>query len=249
MAIDSYRALCSDMYVNLKLAFKVELETGRQEAMGFFGVLQKRFPALENFRYSHDELSIEAGPRTAQQLWAAVRGDCVRAGVVNPASFADAYALHRDVLEFAPAYLGLSNLDIDYYELLFGFDIDAQGDHDQIVFDAVLRGSPLGDLIEEAGWSPIDTQPVIGVKLTGNGLPRRSEAYFECKTRPSNPDRMGDREPISVYLTVRRHGPVEDIATPKLELADLASNGERILDTAVMPRLIQPIRSHIASGG
>ena len=64
-----------------------------------------------------------------------------------------------------------------------------------------------------------------------------------------NPERLGEGEPISVYLTVRRHGPMDDVETPKLEFADLGRCGESIIESTVMPRLVQPIRSFIASGG
>ncbi|MEO1277390.1 MAG: hypothetical protein AAFV77_00340 [Planctomycetota bacterium] len=250
MPIDSYKALCSDMYVNLKLAFHSELDATRQVTVEFFDRLRKEFPGLQTFRHMPGELALESPAGVNPQHWVAVRGNCVRAGAVNPESFEEAYQLHSAVLELAPYYLGISPLDIDYYETLFGFDIDAIGDHDRIVFESLLRGSPLAGLVDEMGAAPIDAQPILGVALRGDGVPMRSEAYFEVKTRPSaNPDRIGEGEPISVYLTVRRHGPMDDVSTPKLEFPDLGRCGERIIDSTVMPRLVQPIRSFIASGG
>lgn len=248
--IESYKALCSDMYVNLKLAFHSELDATRQVTVELFDRLRKEFPTLQTFRHVQNELALESAPGITPQHWVAVRGNCVRAGVVNPESFQQAYQLHAAVLELAPYYLGISSLDIDYYETLFGFDIEAQGDHDRIVFESLLRGSPLACLVDEMGASPIDAQPILGVSLGGNGVPKRSEAYFEIKTRPSAPPgHTPEGEPISVYLTVRRHGPMDDVTTPKLEFSDLGRCGERIIENSVMPRLIQPIRSFIASGG
>ncbi len=247
--IESYKALCSDMYVNLKLAFHSEIDATRQVTVEFFDRLRKEFPALQTFRHVQNELAIESAPGIAPQHWVAVRGNCVRAGAVNPDSFEQAYQLHAAVLELAPYYLGISPLDIDYYETLFGFDIEAAGDHDRIVFESLLRGSPLASLVEDMGAAPIDAQPILGVALRGDSIPHRSEAYFEVKTRPTGASNGLDGEPISVYLTVRRHGPLEDVATPKLEFSDLGRCGERIIESSVMPRLVQPIRSFIASGG
>lgn len=248
MAIDSYKALCSDMYVNLKLAFHSELDTSRSSTVEFFDRLRKEFPTLQSFRQVGGELALESAAGNNPQHWVAVRGNCVRAGAVNPDSFEQAYKLHAAVLELAPYYLGISPLDIDYYETLFGFDIDAAGDQDRIVFESLLRGSPLAGLVDDMAAPPIDAQPVLGVALNDNGLPNRCEAYFEVKTRPAG-GVASEQEPISVYLTVRRHGPMDDIATPKLEFSDLGRCGERIIEASVMPRLIQPIRSFIASGG
>lgn len=249
MPIDSYKALCSDMYVNLKLAFHSELDATRQVTVEFFDRLRKEFPGLQTFRHVGGELALESAPGVNPQHWVAVRGNCVRAGAVNPDSFDQAYQLHAAVLELAPYYLGISPLDIDYYETLFGFDIDATGDHDRIVFESLLRGSPLAGLVEDMGATPIDAQPILGVALREAGLPNRCEAYFEVKTRPAGTTAVVEGEPISVYLTVRRHGPMDDVATPKLEFSDLGRCGERIIESSVMPRLIQPIRSFIASGG
>lgn len=249
MSIDSYKALCTDMYVNLKLAFHSELDATRQVTVEFFDRLRKEFPTLQALRQVNGEMAIEAAPGSTPQHWVAVRGNCVRAGAVNPESFQEAYKLHAAVLELAPYYLGISPLDIDYYEALFGFDIDANGDHDRIVFDSLLRGSPIATLVEDMGMAPIDAQPILGVALRGDGIPNRAEAYFEVKTRPSGIDRLGDSEPISVYLTIRRHGPMEDVATPKLEFSDLGRCGEQIIESMVMPRLVQPIRAHLTLGG
>lgn len=249
MPIDSYKALCSDMYVNLKLAFHSELDATRQVTVEFFDRLRKEFPTLQTFRHVNGEMAIESAPGTTPQHWVAVRGNCVRAGAVNPESFEEAYRLHAAVLELAPYYLGISPLDIDYYEALFGFDIEATGDHDRIVFESLLRGSPLATLVEDMGMAPIDAQPVLGVALRGAGIPIRAEAYFEIKTRPNGIDRAGDSEPISVYLTVRRHGPMEDVSTPKLEFSDLGRCGEHIIEASVMPRLVQPIRAHLTTDG
>jgi hypothetical protein len=237
-SIESYKALCSDMYVNLKLAFHNELDTSRQVTLEFFDRLRKEFPGLKTFRQAQGELAVESAPGINPQHWVAVRGNCVRAGAVNPESFEQPY------------YLGISSLDIDYYETLFGFDIEASGDHDRIVFESLLRGSPLAGLVDDMGGAPIDAQPILGVSLRGPGVPHRSEAYFEVKTRPTTvSERPTEGEPISVYLTVRRHGPMDDVTTPKLEFADLGSCGERIIEHTVIPRLIQPIRAFIASGG
>jgi len=248
VASESYRALCSDMYINLKLAFRGDPGTSHQAVVDMFERLRRDFPEMCEMRQGDQELSLEADAAAERQCWVAVRPDCVRAGAVNPAAFEQAYELHQAVLEVAPYFLGLSALDFDYYEQLFGFDIDASGDHDRIVFDSLLRGSPLAALVEDTGWSPIDAQPVIGVRVAGKGLPRTAEAYFEVKTRPAACQGGARREPISVYLTIRRHGPMEDIATPKLELPDLARCAEGILASAVVPRLVQPIRLSVNGG-
>jgi hypothetical protein len=72
------------------------------------------------------------------------------------------------------------------------------------------------------------------------------EAMFEVKTR--SPNRGGGRdEPISIYLTLRKYGPVNEIHQLPEALAQLAHIGEDLVDTRVVPNIVVPIRDAIGS--
>src|SRR5690606_34611550 len=79
----SYRALCSDFYLNMKLAMKLELPRERQPLLDLFDRMRRQFPDLEHVRRYRDELALEAGPDDRGR-WIAVRPRDLRAGVVNP---------------------------------------------------------------------------------------------------------------------------------------------------------------------
>ncbi len=83
------------------------------------------------------------GMRRSIVGWA-LRQTTIRTGHVNPGNMTDAYQLHRLILELAPYHLTISPLDIDFVELLFGFDLECKSNHDTIVFDALFSHSPLG---------------------------------------------------------------------------------------------------------
>lgn len=246
---ESYRALCSDFYVNLKLATKMELPRTRETVLDLFERVRKHFPAMSNFRRYRDELALESPQSDAPHRWLAIKSNHARTGTVNPESLAEGYTLHEHMLEAAPFYLNISPLDVDYVELLYGFDILAGGNHDAVVFEALLGGSPLAAMLEVPGATPVECQPLIGVTI-GTGSDE-IQAAFEVKTRPGGAgkrDHEGGPEPINVYLTLRRFGTVQDLKELPGIFRTLAKKGEEILDNKVVPKLLAPIREAAGLG-
>lgn len=245
---DSYRALCSDFYVNQKLSLKMDLPKGRETVLELFERVRRQFPTMGTFRRYRDELALESPQSETPHRWVAIRSNTVRSGAVNPPAMAGAYSIHQLVLDVAPFYLNVSPLDIDYIELLFGFDLTAPGNHDAIVFDALLAGSPLGKLLEIQGAGVIDCQPLTGFSVGERG---DLEVHFEVKTRASQQTREYDgsgTDPISIYLTLRKFGAVGDVKELPGILASLARLGEELVESRVVPTLLVPIRDAISSG-
>lgn len=253
---ESYGALCNDFYVNQRLNLKMDLPSSRETILAMFDRVRREFPHMDRFRRFSNELALESdgpeSPSGSPQQWLAMRRTSVRSGSVNPPAPKDAYKLHKLVLEIAPYFLSISPLDVDYVELLYGFDLLAAGNHDAIVFDALMAGpraSPLASLVDVRGAVPIDCQPLIGVSLNEAC---DLQAQFEVKTRtPTRAVKRGEFEaqPISVYLTLRKYGAVADVSELKDTFATLSKRGEDLLEHRVVPNLLLPIREAIASSG
>lgn len=252
---ESLRAVCTDFYVNQKLSVKLDLPAGRETVLELFERIRRQHAEMSQFRRYREELALESAGSASLNRWVAVRSNNIRSGVVNPMVLEDAYRLHRDVLEVTPYYLSISPLDVDYVEVLYGFDLAAGGNHDAIVYRALLEGTALGMLLEEGEGvgRPIDCQPAFGVSLgDGRGL----EAHFEVKTRSGGVEAARGAEvdfagldPISVYLTVRQHGPVDDLKALPGVLDRLVAYGESLVESRVVPQLVAPIRDVIVAGG
>ncbi|MEL6739605.1 MAG: hypothetical protein AAFP26_03010 [Planctomycetota bacterium] len=244
---DSLHALCTDFYVNLKLNVKMELPQSRETILDLFERLRRDHPEMSALRRQRDEISLEAPQSARPHRWVALKQSSIRAGVVNPTNSVEAYGLHRTLLELTPFYLSVSPLDVDYLELLFGFDLAAPGNHDRIVADALLAGSPLARALDAApGAGVIECQPLVGVVLDAGG---QVEAHVEVKTRRStNADDNAREEPISVYVTLRHFGRVTDAAELPQRLEELAERGERLCEDSVAPALLAPLRETIATG-
>ncbi|MFO0828950.1 MAG: hypothetical protein U0572_12485 [Phycisphaerales bacterium] len=244
-AAPNFAALCSDFYVNQKLGLKLDLPDRRETVLDMFDRLRREFPRLERFRRFEGELALETAEFDRQFTWVAMRQTSVRSGAVNPQSLEDAYALHTRILEVAPYYLSISPLDVDSVELVFGFDFETTAPRDEIIFDALLADSPLSALVDRQQDALIDVQPGIAISLSESG---DLTASFEIKSRSARTDMptlFGDEEPISVFLSVRRQGPIRTLDDLKTVFASLCGHAERLTEHRVIPHLVVPIRNAI----
>ncbi|MEO1584480.1 MAG: hypothetical protein AAFR96_07905 [Planctomycetota bacterium] len=253
-SVGSVRALVSDVYVNLKLSLKLDLPKGRESVPEFFDRVRRRYPRMVELKRYRDELALEtSGGGDEPYRWLAVRSRNIRSGVVNPESWGGAHALHEHVLEVAPYFLSISPLDIESVEVLFGMDLLCSGNHDEVVFDALVADSPLARLVDGEGRVS-DCQPVLSwTSGVGSGF----EVQYEVKTRLHDGERgvpgvggVAERsaEPLSVYLTCRRVGPVGEVGELIEAYRGLSEIGERLVDEKVVPHLVMPLRESISSG-
>ncbi len=130
--------------------------------------------------------------------------------------------------------------------MLYGFDLAAKENHDEITASALLSGSPLAALIENDAIKINDCQPLLGMNLLNEeGL----EAHFEIKTRTKNgpgaKSTPSGNEPISVYLTLRRYDPVTDLKDLTGQLDELIERGQELVDAYAVPNLLIPLRDEI----
>jgi hypothetical protein len=240
----SYRALCSDFYINSKLSVRMELPSNREPILDLFERTRRSFPMMNAFRRYKDELALESAPNATPHRWMAIRGSSVRAGVVNPSNEDEMYAIHHTACEVSPYYLSISPLDLESVELLYGFDLTAKGNHDEIVASALLAGSPLAQLVDASDLRVTECQPVLGMTLAHeDGF----EAHFEVKTRSTEKAAASADEPISVYLTLRRYDPVTDLRDLTTRLGELTERGQAIVDEHLVPNLLVPLRDEIVS--
>lgn len=243
-------SLANDFYVNQKIGLTLDLPGSRESVLDMFDRLRREFPRLGRVRRQESEVSLETEPSRLPNGdrgagWVALKPTSVRSGCVNPERLEDAYAMHRRILEIAPFYLSISPLDIDHVELVFGFDFETDENRDEIVFDALYAGTPLADLVDPQQDGVLDAQPFLGITLSERG---DFQAFFEVKSRPRSGDAvLAGSDPISIYLTVRRNGPIRDLAELPTIFASLCGHAERLAETRVIPSLIVPIRNAILS--
>ncbi len=246
----SFGALCTDFYINQKLSLKMDLPSERDTLLHFFDQVRKTQPGMTRFRRYEGELSLESSRREAEYTWLSLQQNSIRTGHVNPDAMEDAYAYHQRMLEIAPFYLTLSPLDVDYVELMFGFDIECKEDHDEVVYRALYEDTKVGGLLQPAGLSKdasvLDVQPVFGLNLAEDG---QLQAYFEVKTRRRSRRGSGRRysqEPISLFVTIRNYGPIDKLDDLKQITTELGKYCEALATERLIPNLLNPIVQHIS---
>ena len=242
----SYSALCSDFYVNQKLSVKLDLPRSRETMLDMFERVRREFPSMQGFKRYQDEVALESPTSDTPHRWMALRTSTIRSGVVNPTDLDEGYALHRHVLEVAPYFLSISTLDVEHMELLYGFDLECPRDHDEIVHRALLSGTRLGVLGDTHGATPIDCQPMFGVRLDAAA---QIEAHLEVKTRTSAEPKRGPTtsDSISVYFILRSYAPVTDITKLVTTFDRLRRHGEELVESRVVPEIIVPLRQEIGA--
>lgn len=243
----SFGALCTDFYVNQKVAVKMDLPTSRETVLDMFDRVRRELPQMDRFRRFEGELALESAEHASQYSWLALRRTNIRSGWVNPDSLEQAYRLHRLILDVAPFFLSISPLDVEFIELVFGFDLQAERNRNEVVFDALLGNSPLASMIDHTRESVLEAQPFIGFTLNDKC---DLQAFVEVKTRSrANEIATGrfDDEPISVYLTVRQYGALRSVDEFATVFTTLSGQIERLAEERVIPNIVIPIRDAIMS--
>jgi hypothetical protein len=147
----------------------------------------------------------------------------------------------------APHHLGLSPIEIDYLDVLFGFDLTFGGNHDEIIAESLFTESPLACLTEESGAKAVDFQPTVTVALSEDC---RLQARIDVVTRTNSYQvRTGDYsdDVISVYLIVRRYWGDRPREPMEQMFAKMTERAELLCESHIIPKVLRPISSAIAS--
>jgi hypothetical protein len=242
-------ALCADFYVNQKLSLKMDLPSARETVLDMFDRVRRELPDMDRFRRYDGELALESPEADSGYNWIALNQTAVRSGWVNPDSLDQAYRLHRLILDVAPYFLSISPLDVEFVELVFGFDLEAETNRNEVVFEALLADSPLGAVVDVGREAVLDAQPFIGFALSHRC---DVQAFVEVKTRTRSREVASGQfgsDPISIYLTVRHYGPFQTIEHFTDCFGTLAGHAERLSEDRVIPHVVVPIREALLGRG
>ena len=243
-----FASVCDDFYVNMRLATQLSLPHNRETVLHFFERVQRQFPEMSRFRkYDNGDLSIEENRDNDSYRWVTLESRRLCAGHVNPEGLDESLKLHSLLLQQAPYELGLSPVEVDYLDILFGFDLSFRGNHDEIISESLLGESPLNCLMEESGAKAVDIQPSITVALSEDC---RLQGRIDVVTRTNSYQvRTGDysNDVISVYLILRRYWGDRPKEPMEKLLADMAQRGEELCINHLIPKVLKPISSVIAS--
>jgi hypothetical protein len=243
-----YSSFCEDFYVNMRLGSQLALPSERDTVLHFFDRIQQAFPKMSHFRRNDNgEVNLEEDRNEPSHRWVTLEPRRVCSGHVNPTDLAESLRLHRFVLEQVPHNLGITPVEIDYLDILLGFDLSFSGNHDEIVSECLLAGCPLLEMAEEVGARPVDVQPSITIALSEDC---RLQGRIDVVTRTNSYQvRTGDYadDIISVYFTLRRYWGDRPKTPLEEMIAELADRADTLCGQYVLPRIVRPLSEAIAS--
>ena len=246
--MNSYSHEADDFYVNMNLNTEMELPHGRDTVLHYFEQMKKAYPELRNF-YTREggDLVLEGDKESGQYRWLAIEPRRLCSGYVNPESLDDAYRQHELVLDLAPHLLTISNLDCEALDVMFGFDFAYEGNHDEVVAEALGVSPAMEGLLDVPGAKVIGFEPSLTMALDEScrlqcrlSIETRTDAY-QVRTGEFPEDQ------ISVYFTVRQYwgsGPDRTFLDAFRRQREIA---EHAVLERIIPRIVRPLAQAIGS--
>jgi hypothetical protein len=243
-----YASLCDDFGVSVHLASKVEMPTNRETVLHFFDAVRRRDPKLTDFeKREGGEFVLEEDREGGTYRWVALDGKRLSLGAANPPSLEEVDQQNEWVLDAAPHHLGITGLDAEAIDVLYYFDFQYAGNHDEVVAEALATGGPLESLSKIPHGRALHFQPSMMIALDDNcqlqcrmNVETRTTAY---QVRTGN----YSESPISVYVTVRQFWGKQ----PFKSFTESYRNQRKLLDELVgehiIPNVVQPLARTIGA--
>jgi hypothetical protein len=237
-----------DFYVNLNLNTEMELPTSRDTVLHYFEQMKKAFPDLRNF-YTREsgDLVLEGDKDEESYRWLALEPKRMCSGIVNPDSLEEAYKQHELVLDLAPHLLTISVLDCEALDVMYGFDFTFEGNHDEVIAEALGVIPGLEALFDRGPARVINYEPTITLALEDTC---RLQARLSFETRTNayqvRTGEFGDDQ-ISLYFTVRQYWGQGTEGSFTDAFRRQRAIGEEMLQSAVIPKIVRPLARAIAS--
>jgi hypothetical protein len=245
---NSYAALCDEFYINMRLGTQMKMATDRATIIAFFERMQRLYPEMVNFHQDarHGESSIEENRSNNSYRWLSMEPNRLSSGHLNPDGPADAYKYNKSVLETVPYYLAVSAVDLDYLDVLWGFDFQCKGNHHELIAEALLGESPIGKLMEAPGAKGINFE-LSGIVSLSDDARTHARVWAEPRTTPAHV-RSGDYpdEMLSLYVILRQWSGGRRLPELHDVHGQLIEQGEKFMEQHVISGFLSPIRDAIA---
>lgn len=243
-----FGSVADDFFVNMNLQTTLALPSERETVLGFFQAAQKEFPDMTGFFIREGgEFVLEGDRDSGRYQWLEMSGHRLCSGYFNPPSADDAFRQHKWLLDRSTYYLGVSGLDVECLDVLFGFNLDFSGNRDAIIAQALLGSSPLSALLAEPSARALECEPSMVIALDESCS---LQARVSLETRSSSYQvRTGqyDDEPITIYLTIRQYPRPGRVLDLTASFAEQCEHCQDIAWRLLVPHVIQPVAEAISA--
>ncbi|MCK6455096.1 MAG: hypothetical protein L6Q92_01000 [Phycisphaerae bacterium] len=244
-----FGGMYDELNVSTRLYLKLDLAMERETVLHFFDSVRREFPGMRKLRRREDALILEEdASEEGARRWLRLESSAIRFGFANPERPEDVARLSNVVLEMAPFHLTLGDLDYDHLEVLYGFDLEYRGNHDQLVAETLLGDHPIVNLLTDERRHPIiDCQPFIGVALTDDC---DVQAYIDIKSRTTTYEVRTcqyETQYLTVYLTLRKYWGFGEAESLLAAHRNLLERADELAAEKVVPLIVNPLAQAIAS--
>ncbi len=238
--------VCDDFGVYAYTITKMELPSRRETVLHYFDSLRKEFPEMTEFDCREaGEYVLEEDREIGKYRWASLEPRRFCAGFFNPPSLDEADVFNERVLEIAPFHLDMSLLDCEAMDVVFNFDLNYSGNHDEVVADALGFHSPLEALTNDSSTKVLNFQPSLMLALDDSC---RLQCRLNVETR-TNPYQVRTGQfseaPISVYFTIRQYWERQPFATLEESYQNQRRIGQQLVDDHIIPAVVKPLAQTI----
>ncbi len=246
--MNPYSSLCDDFGVYVYLNTKMPLPSSREAILHFFDGLRKTYPTMTDFDARESgEFVLEEDREQGSYRWVTVEQRRFCAGYVNPPDLEAADILHEHLLEVGPYHLDFNPLDCEALDVLFAFDFMYNGNHDEVVAEALGLNTTLEKMLQMPGTKVINYEPSLMLALDDAC---RLQCRLSIETRTNAYQiRTGQfpEAPISVYFTVRQYWGRQNFK----DFGESYRNQRRILqelvESHIISAIVRPLAQTIAA--
>jgi hypothetical protein len=240
--------LSDDLGICTYLNAKLEFPTAPETVLHFFESIQKTYPEMTDFeRRESGEYVLEEDRDEESFRSVALDKRRLISAINNPETRGIADELHERILELAPFHLDVSNLNCESLEVAYSFDFLYQGNHDEIIAEALAPNSPFEQFGQYGPAKVLHFEPSMVIALDDE-CRRHARLWVESRT---NTYQVATGEfpetPISVYFVVNQ---LWGKGSPKSFVESYRAQrqiAEDLIESYIAPNVLLPLKAAIAS--
>lgn len=246
--MNPYSSFCDEFGLFVYLNTKIDLPSSTETVLHFFHTVQKAFPEMTEFeRRESGEYILEEDRDGDRVRSVALDARRLVSAFNNPATLEEADLQHERVLDLAPYHLDLSSLNCDSLEVVYSFELIYQGNHDEVIAEALAPNSPFEPLMQLSGARVLHYEPSMVISLDEKC---RLQARLWLESRTNTYQVQSDNfpeAPISVYLMVNQIWGKTAPPTFAESYHNQRKVAQEFVDAYVIPNVLRPLHQTISS--
>jgi hypothetical protein len=246
--MNPYSSFCDEFGLFVYLNTKVDLPTNTETVLHFFHTVQKAFPELTEFERRESGEYILEEDRDGDHL-RSVALDARRlvSAFNNPTTVEEADLQHERILDLAPYHLDLAPLNCESLEVVYSFEFIYEGNHDEVIAEALAMNSPFEPLMQHPGARVLHYEPSMVISLDEK-CRLQARLWLESRTNTFQVQSGNFPEaPISVYLMVNQIWGKTAPPTFAESYHSQRKIAQEFVDAYVIPNILRPLHQTISS--